>query len=159
MSLTISEPDVSFQHFKEKSWLQKFRERMNPDSNVVDLTEEGEVYYDKKLKRYIFPGDDINELSKPPPLPPKIPVKKDKQSAPVTPAVNQNDPLAFLMAPPPRTVIRPGTTTNKPSVLTPPLRGLPGTVSNSSNKATPPVPKFTVFQPKPQPKKEKKESE
>lgn len=62
-----------------------------------------QAYYDKKLKRWIFPGDDPAEVAKPLAPPPIAPKKTSE--APATPLVGapaaaSNDPLAALMAPP-----------------------------------------------------------
>jgi hypothetical protein len=76
---------------------------MNPDAAIADTGEKMEAYYDEKLKRWIFPGDDPNEVAKPLAPPPVISVKKDNGNiiSAQTPAKNNDDdPLAALMAPP-----------------------------------------------------------
>ncbi len=108
-----------------------------------------EAYYDKKLGRWIFPGDDPNEVSKPLAPPPVKPaeatvVTEEKKEEDTT----KRDPLAALMAPPPSR-----TTTNRaPLALSKQSasRVTPSTLPNMDPlkpKADPP--KFTVFQPVP----------
>lgn len=80
---------------------------MNPDAAIADPGEKMEAYYDKERKRWIFPGDDPDEVAKPLAPPPIIPAKKEteeKDESMQTPSKEvANDPLASLMAPPSRT--------------------------------------------------------
>ena len=63
-----------------------------------------EAYYDKEKKRWIFPGEDPNEVAKPLAPPPIMSVKKkEEDSGKETAAKESNDPLSSLMAPPSRT--------------------------------------------------------
>lgn len=141
----------------------------DPDSNatVADVGEEMQAYYDDKLKRWIFPGDDPAEVAKPLAPPPIIPKKTD--AAPATPApaddsAASNDPLAALMAPPPSRGR--GMSSNKKkgtpmsSRYADPLASMgnvmPSTSSAFGSKSVPPEspmimkpPTFAVFQPKP----------
>ena len=105
---------------------------MNPDAKIADTGEKMEAYYDKDLKRWIFPGDDPAEVAKPLAPPPIIPAKKTTEEngvgmqTPSKPNVN-NDPLSFLMAPPSRT---PGSAIEKggdpiANLMAPPRGGLP----------------------------------
>jgi hypothetical protein len=110
-----------------------------------------QAYYDEKLKRWIFPGDDPAEVAKPMAPPPII--HMNVNAAPATPApaaAGSNDPLAALMAPPPSR-----------SVLSM-KKGMPTATSRHSNpvdsgvkKGVPPAspmmttPNFAVFQPRP----------
>ena len=125
-----------------------------------------EAYYDDKLKRWIFPGDDPAEVAKPLAPPPIIPKKTADDAAPATPApaATSNDPLAMLMAPPPSR----GMSSSKKKGTTPiasryadPLASMGNVMPPSGGKKLPPaspmvnagappvVPKFTTFQPKP----------
>ena len=104
---------------------------MNPDASIADTGGKMEAYYDEKLKRWIFPGDDPDEVAKPLAPPPTIPAKKniegnnDMQTP--SKAVN-NDPLASLMAPPSRTPNSFGTNGGGDPIanlMAPPRGGLP----------------------------------
>lgn len=130
-----------------RTWVTK---KLNPDATEADLGGKMEAYYDKKLGRWIFPGDDPNEVAKPLAPPPVklaevavVTEEKKEDDA------KKSDPLAALMAPPPSR-----TTTNRA-----PLSSLG---KRSTSRVTPsnlptsdplkPVvdpPKFTVFQPVP----------
>ena len=89
--------------FSLTNWITK---KMNPDASIADTGGKMEAYYDEKLKRWIFPDDDPDEVAKPLAPPPIIPAKKntegnDDMQTPSKAA--NNDPLASLMAPPSRT--------------------------------------------------------
>ena len=123
-----------------------------------------QAYYDEKLKRWIFPGDDPAEVAKPLAPPPIMTPKSD--SAPVAAS---NDPLAALMAPPSRAVSskkKGGPPMSAPSRrYADPLASMgnsstPGGLPPISSKNVPDSPmrdaslaagppKFAVFQPKP----------
>ena len=63
-----------------------------------------QAYYDEKLKRWIFPGDDPATVAKPLPPPPTMPItKKGSEMQNTKTPLKENDPLASLMAPPSRT--------------------------------------------------------
>lgn len=78
----------------------KIAKYFNPEAVVCDPGEKMEAYYDEKLKRWIFPGDDPAEVAKPLAPPPVIPMNKNPVLSQTTPAKNNNDPLSSLMAPP-----------------------------------------------------------
>ena len=126
-----------------------------------------QAYYDEKLKRWIFPGDDPAEVAKPLAPPPTIPRKSAEDAAPTTPAAPaSNDPLAMLMAPPSSRSRVPsnnkggaprpgGASGRKPNTSDPffaSMGNAPGEKkvpdSPMMGKAAAP-PKFTTFQPKP----------
>jgi hypothetical protein len=92
-------------------WIAK---KMNPEAHVADVGGEMEAYYDKDLKRWVFPGEDPAEAAKPLAPPPIMPAAQAPASsfagsgppaggpggaAAAPPA--SSDPLASLMAPPP----------------------------------------------------------
>ncbi len=119
-----------------------------------------QAYYDEKLKRWIFPGDDPTEVAKPLAPPPIIPAIADADPAmPAPAAARSNDPLAALMAPPP---IRGMSSTKKgtPAVASrysdpPSSMGRVDPYSSSVKKRVPPsspmitTPNFAVFQLRP----------
>merc|ERR1712038_366389 len=79
------------------NWITK---KLNPDATIADGGKPMEAYYDDKLGRWIFPGDDPVEIAKPLAPPPMTPiVKADKAK---TPPATPDDPLSCLMAPPSR---------------------------------------------------------
>lgn len=103
-----------------------------------------EAYYDKELKRWIFPGDDPAEVAKPLAPPPITPVTKENNAPVSTPKPTSNDPLAAMMAPPSR---------SRPTPVGPPKIPRSHNLSHSSStKASmPPTdapPQFVIFQPK-----------
>ena len=81
-----------------------FSRRADPEdeSKVADMGGEMEAYYDKKLKRWIFPGDDPAEVAKPLAPPPIIPKNPENSGMPPTTPASAAplDPLAAMMAPP-----------------------------------------------------------
>lgn len=81
-----------------------------------------EAYYDEKLKRWIFPGDDPQEVAKPLAPPPTTPIVKESQRGMTTPIPASNDPLAMLMAPPSRTTPKADPLSN---LMPPPSRSTP----------------------------------
>ena len=131
----------------------------DPDSKAV-VCDPGlamEAYYDEKLKRWIFPGDDPAEVAKPLAPPPTIPKTTDGPSTPAPSVASSNDPLATLMAPPPSGVLsrnKRGTPSLGMSRYSAsPLTSI-GTVppSNKAPPASPMVatpPTFATFVPKP----------
>lgn len=95
----------SSEPLRSTGWLSKLlgRGEDKEKATVADVGEEMQAYYDKKLKRWIFPGDDPAEVAKPLGPPPILPKKTSE--APATPASDDlagasNDPIAALMAPP-----------------------------------------------------------
>ncbi|KAG7359509.1 WW domain containing protein [Nitzschia inconspicua] len=138
-----------------KSWIIK---RLNPDATECHLPDsEGQAYYDKEKKRWIFPDMDPNEEIQPLAPPPKTPVPSNPQPVP-TP--KDDDPLAAMMAPPsraPSSIKRPGgipkTTPGRypPGMMPPVSSGM----SNSGASAgggpasfAASAPPFAVFTPK-----------
>jgi hypothetical protein len=127
--------------------------RLNPDATTADLGGGMEAYYDEKLKRWIFPGDDPAEVAKPLAPPPTMTPKKEvveeeKNNAPL-------DPLAAMMAPPPRSVHR--STPRPAGTLTPSMMMMPPGTGTSMMMPTPMTPgapggiakpSFMVFTPK-----------
>ena len=108
-----------------------------------------QAYYDEKLKRWIFPGDDPAEVAKPIAPPPIIP--KTTDGAPSTPAPtapSSNDPLAALMAPPPSGVL---SKKKKTVGGTPSRYALTPLASNKLPPASPMMatPTFATFERKP----------
>ena len=100
-------------------WIAK---KMNPDAHVGDVGEAMEAYYDEKLKTWVFPGEDPVEAAAPPPPPPTsfggggmggdggrggmgggMGGGPPSGGAPSPQGgVGAVDPLAAMMAPPPR---------------------------------------------------------
>lgn len=97
-----------------KSWLIK---KLNPDAKECYLPDnEEQPYYDEKLKRWVFPGDDLDELSKPMAPPPIISKKEDEATKPKEPE-KPKDAVSSMMAPPPARM---------PGAKKTPLRGMLG---------------------------------
>lgn len=133
-----------------------------------------QAYYDEKLKRWIFPGDDPAEVAKPLAPPPIITPKTSDDAAAVssTPAAS-NDPLAALMAPPSRAMSlkKSGPPSRRyadplasmGNVSSTPMTGLPPisskNVPESPMRLDASAPKFAVFQPKPTESKKSDEQE
>ena len=116
-----------------------------------------QAYYDEKLKRWIFPGDDPAEVAKPLAPPPIIPKSSDTTTLiPVTPTRSNNDPLAALMAPPPSRGIPTKRGCGPPGVPMTAMASAKSTGGGGGVKNTgPPIspmnqtPTYAVFQPKP----------
>ncbi len=149
-----------------RNWLAK---KLNPDAVVADPGGAMEAYYDKKLERWIFPGDDPAEVAKPLAPPPITPIVKSDPTPASTP--NTNDPLAAMMAPPSRTISTPKNASNDPlaAMMAPPKRSI--STPNSALRGPPLIPRshtsgpptpakpatvpaaappqFVIFQPKP----------
>lgn len=134
----------------------------NPDATVVTLEQDdGKAVYDEKLKRWIFPGDNLEEISKPLPPPPKGPLKMNTPDldAKGSEASKPSDPLGNLMAPPPRRLVGSATHTVARSRYPDPMASMGVVSSSGSNSNSPPKkpsigskppsgpPKFTVFKP------------
>ncbi len=140
-----------------KSWIIK---KLNPDAKEIHLPEdEGQAYYDKELKRWIFPGDDPAELAKPM-APPPMAIKKEEEK----PKEDEKpkDAASMLMALPPSRGLsakkRLPVAASSPmmNMMMPPGGGLPGMMSPmapGAGFAAPMVatftPKAAVFTPKP----------
>lgn len=162
-------------------WLSKLLGRDSESkAKVADVGEDMQAYYDEKLKRWIFPGDDPAEVAKPL-APPPIMTPKTTDDAPAVsnaPAAS-SDPLAALMAPPSRAVsskkgLPPSRRYADPlasmgNVSSTPMTGLPPISSknvpespmrtDASSAAAAAPPKFAVFQPKPEAKAASDEKE
>jgi len=131
--------------------------RFNKDAVECTLPDnEEKAYYDEKLKRWVFPGDDLDELAKPMAPPPIMPGGGDSTPAaePEPKADVSNDPLAAMMAPPSRRPVRrPGGTPTMPPVggAMPPMAGMPpmmpGMPSPVAGGAPAAPPQFAVFTP------------
>lgn len=147
-------------------WFSKLLGRGDSESKatVADVGEEMQAYYDEKLKRWIFPGDDPAEVAKPLAPPPIIPTSADSTATiiPVTPAPmsSNNDPLAALMAPPPSRGIpssmkRGGVPPVSMTVMASTASTGGGGGGGGVEKTGPPIspmiktPTYAVFQPKP----------
>jgi hypothetical protein len=137
------------------NWLTK---KLNPEATQADIGGEMEAYYDEKLKRWIFPGDDPTEIAKPLAPPPTTPVVKDTVASAPMPATN--DPLASLMAPPTRSSpnvqgysMRHATSTvgSRTPIAVPPR--IPRSTHSMSTKVEPP--QFVIFEPKKEKEKER----
>ena len=138
---------------QKRAWgLGGFRDRMtkwlNPDATTADLGGGMEAYYDEDKKVWVFPGEDPAALAQPigPPPITTTPVKDVKKvegpnEAPV-------DPLAAMMAPPPRTI---SSLRRQPVAQ---LAGLPAGIMRPPGATAAPTtpaagpPKFMVFTPK-----------
>ena len=146
-------------------WLSRLLGRDNESkAKVADVGEEMQAYYDDKLKRWIFPGDDPAEVAKPLAPPPIMMTPKAGAAIDSTPAPEtSNDPLAALMAPPSRA---PSSKKGVPpsrlryadplaamgNVSSTPVPGLPKPAKKNipeSPMMNQAPPKFAVFQPKP----------
>mmetsp|Transcript_26662 Transcript_26662/g.32320 ORF Transcript_26662/g.32320 Transcript_26662/m.32320 type:complete len:2975 (+) Transcript_26662:46-8970(+) len=162
----------------------QLRKFLNPNAKVADTGDKMAAYYDEKLKRWVFPGDDPVEIAKPLPPPPIIPKTEDglPPATGTTAALADDkgkddlsqkgpvDPLAALMAPPPT---RAGMGARYPGLIKkeqplspaggpPPMfMGGASTPKGAAAGAGPgsAPPKFTVFQPKPSPKANSKGNE
>jgi len=128
-----------------------FTKKLNPNATEADVGESMQAYFDKKANRWVFPGEDPVELSKPLAPPPTVMKSnkskgekeeehnvlenegKPKKVAPV-------DPLAALIAPPPATSRRPRNHRK-------PMRASSAPVGNSKSSSSPP--KFAMFTPPP----------
>jgi Sec23-binding domain of Sec16 len=145
-----------------KSWIIK---KFNPDATECELPEEEEkAYYDNERKRWIFPGDDPDEVAKPIAPPPIMSAAPEAAPKPANDA--PLDPLAAMMAPPGSRI--PSAKKKKPGMTGPGGRGGPigfppgmmpptgPTASMTSpspaagaSAGGPPPPQFAVFTPKP----------
>lgn len=146
---------------RSSGWLQKIFGARDSESKatVADVGEEMQAYYDEKLKRWIFPGDDPAEVAKPLAPPPIIPKSTDAPATPAPAAPISSDPLAALMAPPPSR----GMSSKKKGPpgaamrYADPLASMGGMSASSGGKKRVPSspmmnqapPKFAVFQPSP----------
>jgi hypothetical protein len=108
---------------------------MNPDATEADVGGKMEAYYDEKVKRWIFPGDDPQEVAKPLAPPPTTPAVKGNKEAMSTPTAASNDPLAMMMAPPTRTTPK---ADHLSSLMAPPSRSTP----SSAIRGPPRIPRF-----------------
>jgi hypothetical protein len=120
---------------------------LHPDAHQVTLEEpEGKAYYDNERKRWIFPGQDPDEVAKPigaPPTTPGAGMPAPRATQAEEPKAELNDPLAAMMAPPQRR-------TTPSSFKRPETVGAvssPRGYTGASPMAGAP-PQFAVFQPK-----------
>ena len=105
-----------------------------------------EAYYDKERKVWVFPGENPEEVAKPIGPPPTPHMSQLQEFTMPTPpvATMSNDPLAAMMAPPPRAPAGfAGKARNAP--VTPGHR-IPGMIIPGSAPAAA-APTFAVFQP------------
>jgi len=155
----VSEPPRS------AGWLSRLLGRDSESkAKVADVGEEMQAYYDEKLKRWIFPGDDPTEVAKP--LAPPPIMSSPKPNAPPEKASEQeknNDPLAALMAPPSRapSAKKDPSSSSRMQYMNPvastgnvpfnPSFPKSSSINGTGNAAvsTQAPPKFSVFQPKP----------
>eukprot|EP01038_Epipyxis_sp_PR26KG_P007099 gene7099-9686_t len=89
-------------------------QKIYPDAKQVSEDNMGksmEAYYDDKLQRWVFPGEENAAASNPASAPPPIMAPSQPMTSIAPPTMNNNndnnnsaayDPLAALMAPPPR---------------------------------------------------------
>jgi hypothetical protein len=143
-----------------KSW---FIKKFNPDATECTLPEnEEKAYYDEDRKRWIFPGDDPDEVAAPLAPPPIVP----KAALEATPEPANNaplDPLAAMMAPPSSRIPSkksPAVSGGPPGVpfagrlppgMMQPVGSRPGLVTPAQGggmKTMPTPPQFAVFTPK-----------
>jgi len=153
---------------QKRSWgIGGLRNRMtkwlNPDATTADLGGTMEAYYDEDKKVWVFPGEDPNEVAKPIGPPPTVVISKAEEvkEEEKKPDSARLDPLAALMAPPPRAVSslrRPGLGL-PPSNSMPALYMPPGATTNKLNNNSNAPPTFMVFKPNPDADKENKEEE
>jgi len=138
-----------------KSWLIK---KLNPNAKECYLPEsEEQPYFDKELKRWVFPGDDPVELAKPMAPPPTV-IKKEevKKEEP-------KDAVSSMMAPPPSRISAmkkpmgggpPGGGMMPPmmgGMMMPPGAAPPGMMSpiRGATGGAAGIPKIATFTPKP----------
>lgn len=128
--------EKSIFHFGIKERLAKL---MNPDATVVgDLGDNMKAYYDEEKKVWVFPGEDPAEVAKPIAPPPTTPI----QSVPLKPTTT-NDPLAAMMAPPPRRGPSQSSLAMRPSPASMPVMFSPK-VTTTEPKT---VPNIAIFAP------------
>eukprot|EP00559_Dactyliosolen_fragilissimus_P008136 CAMPEP_0184872466 /NCGR_PEP_ID=MMETSP0580-20130426/41303_1 /TAXON_ID=1118495 /ORGANISM="Dactyliosolen fragilissimus" /LENGTH=1076 /DNA_ID=CAMNT_0027375267 /DNA_START=19 /DNA_END=3250 /DNA_ORIENTATION=- len=105
-----SEITTSSTESKEEDAIPSARSGTSIGSRIFNLFrprtahtgEKMEAYFDEKSKRWIFPGDDPAEVSKPLPPPPQSMKKNISNVSPSTTPSLPSDPLSSLMAPPTR---------------------------------------------------------
>jgi len=151
---------------QKRSLIGGFRNRMtqwlNPNAKMADLGGGMDAYYDKDLQVWVFPGEDPAEKAKPIGPPPKVPVPVAKVEETNEKDTTKFDPLAAMMAPPPRAVpsIRRSDAASRPplnstpGIFMPPGATIPGMVKDSKAPPT-----FMVFTPKDDDTKESKNEE
>mmetsp|Transcript_11079 Transcript_11079/g.30605 ORF Transcript_11079/g.30605 Transcript_11079/m.30605 type:complete len:1124 (+) Transcript_11079:3-3374(+) len=116
--------------------------KLNPDATTADLGGQMEAYFDEKAGRWVFPGDDPNEVPAALAPPPKTPMAEKVQSAPEPEPSKPKNPLDAMMAPPPSR--RPGAKRNLGGALNA-APAFPGTSSGNPAQSAPP--QFAVFKP------------
>jgi hypothetical protein len=141
--------EKGFFSFSIKEQMTKW---LNPDAVVADTGESMQAYYDDKRKIWVFPGEDPEEKSKPlgpPPISQMTPMQSNAQESTgaASSKVTQHDPLAAMMAPPPRvpSSMNRHRHPNEPSPFS------PSTITSIPGPSTPlrAPPQFSVFQPSP----------
>jgi len=125
-----------------------FTKKLNPNATEADVGESMQAYFDKKANRWVFPGEDPVELSKPLAPPPTVmkSIKSNEEKEEHNVLENEGkpkevapvDPLAALIAPPPATSRRPRNHRK-------PMRASSAPVRNSKSSSSPP--KFAMFTP------------
>ena len=132
-------------------WFSRvFSRRADPEdkSKVADMGEEMDAYYDEKLKRWIFPGDDPAEVAKPLAPPPIMPTNSEKPPATPAPAAPL-DPLAAMMAPPGSRALSQRKATPGTSRYAANIPGIGGGTPLVKSGMPPPTPvNFATFKPK-----------
>ena len=141
---------------KKKAWFDfgirdYFLSRLHPDASLADVGEKMEAYYDEKLKRWVFPGEDPTDIpasAGPPPTTPMAP-----QQEPAEPAAPK-DPLSMMMAPPPARRLggRKAHSTSATSGMSSPPSfkpggGPPSSSDGAASSKPPATPQFAVFKP------------
>ena len=129
--------------FPEGGWSlrKKLVKWINPDATEVSLPEnEEKPYYDEQRKVWVFPGDNPDDLVKPIAPPPTIAAKSPAEPSPQPAA--PLDPLAAMMAPPPR-----APHSSRKHAFGGQPRGNPVNASSGAPPTAPP--QFAVFQVKP----------
>ncbi len=145
-----------------------FAKKISLEATIADPGEEMKAYYDEKLKRWVFPGDDPATVAKPLPPPPTMSSTKKEPDAQNTTTPSKADPLASLMALPSRTPVHGSGQGGLADLMAPPrvarshfseprvktASRLPNmNVSSSARKpaaepgSKPPAPHFVIFQP------------
>jgi len=88
--------EKSFFDFGLREYVTK---KINPNATTADLGGTMEAYFDEDKKVWVFPGEDPAEKVKPI-APPPMAVAAPAPAESTTP--KSDDPLAAMMAPPPR---------------------------------------------------------
>lgn len=147
---------------KKLGILGRLVKKLNPNATIADTGDEMQAYFDKKLGRWVFPGETAEDLVEKKLAPP--PTISSMETTPVAaPKPVENDPLSNLMAPPPSRGITPArgmppsATGGRYNANTPPIgRGMPNRPPYSaspmaskapSSDSMPVTPQFMIFKP------------